>query len=198
MGLGRDGVVYVPETAEPCSPVLVFLHGAGSSGDRALRRVLGAADRYGVAVVAPDSRTQTWDVIAGGRFGPDVAFLDLVLATVADRYDVDLARLALGGFSDGASYAVSLGLTNGDLFGAVLAFSPGFARPQAPMGRPPIFVTHGTADPVLPIDVCSRVLVPALRGHHYDVAYREFPGGHQVPPELADEAVGWWLGQSQG
>ena len=43
----RDGVLYVPETAEPGAPPLVFLHGAGGTGRRVLRAALSAADRYG-------------------------------------------------------------------------------------------------------------------------------------------------------
>jgi predicted esterase len=35
----------------------------------------------------------------------------------------------------------------------------------------------------------SRRIVPALRRDGDDVTYRECPGGHTVPPELAREAV---------
>jgi predicted esterase len=38
-----------------------------------------------------------------------------------------IATLAVSGFSDGASYALSIGPANGDLFTHVMAFSPGFA-----------------------------------------------------------------------
>ena len=177
--------------------MLVFLHGASGSGRRHLRAVLAAADRYGVVLVAPDSRhPATWDLIAEGRFGPDVAFLDRVLDAVADGLDldVDLDRLAVGGVSDGASYALALGLSNGDVFGSVLAFSPGFLVVPAPIGRPRVFVSHGNADPVLPIDACSRSFVPALREAGYDVRFDEFEGGHTVPPPVSDGAVRWWLG----
>ena len=126
--------------------------------------MLAAADRYGVVLVAPDSRhPATWDLIAQGGFGPDVAFLDRVLDAVAEAVDLDPARLAIGGVSDGASYALALGLSNGDVFPTVLAFSPGFLVVPAAVGRPRVFVSHGTADPVLPIDACSRSFVPALR-----------------------------------
>jgi phospholipase/carboxylesterase len=199
LGLGgdRDGLLYVPDTAELGAPVLVFLHGAGGSGRAHLRAVLAAADRYGVVLVAPDSRAPTsWDIIAERRFGPDVAFLDRVLDAVVDRFDVDVdtARLAVGGVSDGASYALSLALSNGDVFPTVLAFSPGFLVVPDPAGRPRIFVSHGTADPVLPIDACSRSFVPALREAGYDVRFDEFDGGHTVPPAVSDAAVAWWLG----
>jgi phospholipase/carboxylesterase len=198
LGLGedRDGMLYVPDTAEAGAPVLVFLHGASGSGRRHVRAVLAAADRYGVVLVAPDSRhPATWDVIAEGRFGPDVTFFDRVLDAVAGDLglDVDLDRLAIGGVSDGASYALALGLSNGDVFGTVLAFSPGFLVVPAPIDRPRVFVSHGTADPVLPIDACSRSFVPALREAGYDVRFDEFDGGHTVPPHVSDGAVRWWL-----
>jgi phospholipase/carboxylesterase len=174
----------------------VFLHGATGSGRAHLRAVLAAADRYGVVLVAPDSRhPSTWDLIAERGFGPDVAFLDRVLDAVADGLglDVDLGRLAIGGVSDGASYALSLGLANGDVFSTVVAFSPGFLVVPEPVGQPRVYVSHGTADPVLPIDACSRSFVPAMVDAGYDVRFDEFDGGHTVPPPVADAALRWWL-----
>ncbi len=58
----------------------------------------------------------------------------------------------------------------------------------------PSAVSHGTADPVLPIDACSRQLVPALVEAGYAVTYEEFDGGHTVPPVVADKAFAWWAG----
>jgi phospholipase/carboxylesterase len=54
LGVERDGLLYVPDGAEPGAPVLIFLHGATGTGRRHLRAVLAAADRYGVVLVAPD------------------------------------------------------------------------------------------------------------------------------------------------
>jgi phospholipase/carboxylesterase len=56
---------------------------------------------------------------------------------------------------------------------------------------PAIYISHGTNDEVLPIDACSRRLAPALRRAGYEVRYREFRGGHTVPPKIAREAVEW-------
>jgi phospholipase/carboxylesterase len=196
LGLGqeRDGVLYVPDTAEPGAPLLVFLHGATGSGRSHMRAVLAAADRYGVILVAPDSRSGgTWDLITQARFGPDVEFVDRVLDAVVDRVDADTRRLALGGVSDGASYALSVGLSNGDVFSTVLAFSPGFLAVPETVGRPRLFISHGTADPILPIDGCSRSFVPVLRDAGYEVMFSEFDGGHTVPPEISDAGVRWWL-----
>lgn len=190
----RDGLLYVPETAEAGAPMLVFLHGATGTGQAHLRAVLAAADRYGVILIAPDSRgATTWDLIEQREVGPDVAFIDRMLDSVVDRVDGDIDRLAVGGVSDGASYALTLGLTNGNVFPTVIAFSPGFLAVPSTVGKPRVFVSHGTSDPILPVDGCSRQLVPPLRDAGYEVEYREFDGGHTVPPAISDEALRWWL-----
>lgn len=181
----RDGTLHLPaERSTNAVPLLVLLHGAGGSGEGILQRLRSFADDTGVAVLAPDSRGGTWDAIRG-PFGADVAFLDRALARVFDLVHVDQARVTVGGFSDGASYAISLGLLNGDLFPRVLAYSPGFFVGGPPRGKPRFFISHGTADEILPIDRCSRVIVPALKQRGYDVTFRQFDAGHTIPPDIA-------------
>jgi phospholipase/carboxylesterase len=168
-----------------------MLHGAASRAEDVSALLEDLAERIGAILLAPNSRGYTWDVIVGG-YGPDVAAIDRVLAWTFSSYAIDPARIGIGGFSDGASYALSLGLTNGDLFSHVLAFSPGFMAPAGQEGSPRIFVSHGTRDAVLPIDRCSRRIVPTLRRAGYDVAYREVDGGHAVPPEVVHDAADWF------
>jgi phospholipase/carboxylesterase len=196
LGLGdaRDGMLYVPRERPAAAPLLVLLHGAGGAAQRITSRleVFALADRAGAAVLAPDSRGGTWDVVRGG-FGPDVAFIDKALGHTFSRVAVDRRRVAIGGFSDGASYALALGLVNGDLFTHILAFSPGFLSADEPRGQPAIFVSHGTDDQILPIDRTSRRLVPILKRAGYDVRYREFNGPHTVPSSIAREAFDWWV-----
>jgi len=195
LGADRDGVLHVPpRLPEGPAPLLVLLHGAGGSGAGILRRLQSFADDAGVVVLAPDSRGGTWDAIRQG-FGPDVAFIDRALARVFETMAVDPARVAVGGFSDGATYAISLGLLNGDLFPRVLAWSPGFFVSGAVQGTPRFFISHGTGDEILPIDRCSRVIVPALQKRGYDVAFRPFDGGHTIPPDIALEGMEWVAGQ---
>jgi phospholipase/carboxylesterase len=167
-----------------------MLHGAGGSGQRSLHLVMDAADAAGCAVLAPDSRARTWDAVPG-QFGPDVRFIERALAGALPRLNPP-SSWAVAGFSDGATYALGLGRANGHLFSHVLAFSPGFLIPIHPAGAPGIFVAHGRGDRILPIEACSRVLVPQLRRAGYAVRYREFDGDHQVPPAVAREAVGWF------
>jgi phospholipase/carboxylesterase len=195
LGLGqeRDGLYYIPAgyRADRPTPLVVWLHGAGGNAEDGLAPLCGLADARGLILLAPESRRRTWDVIRG-EFGPDVAFLDRSLRSVFGRYSVDPAHLAVAGFSDGATYALSLGLTNGDLFTHVMAFAPGFMAPEEPRGRPRLFIAHGTRDNVLQIASCSRRLVPQLRRNGYDLHYREFDGPHTVPAEVAREAMDWF------
>ena len=191
---GRDGQLYVPRgyRAERPAPLVLMLHGAGGSADHGLAPLLALAEEYGLILLAPDSRGRTWDLLIGG-YGADVEYIDRALAQAFGRYAVDPSRLAVEGFSDGASYALSLGLTNGDLFSHVLAFSPGFLAPATQRGRPRIYVSHGVADQVLPIEACSRRIAPTVRRAGYDLRYVEFEGGHTVPPGVAREAVAFFL-----
>jgi phospholipase/carboxylesterase len=193
-GSGRDGVIQMPSVIPTGPmPLLVFLHGATQSGARTITRVSAAAEQLGIAVIAPDSRNGTWDAIRD-EFDEDVVFLNKALEHVFERVNVDPARLAIGGFSDGASYGLSLGLVNGDLFPRVVACSPGFIIQAPSHGRPHLFFSHGTSDQVLPIDQCSRVMVPRLRSMGYDVTFKEFEGRHELPPPIAEEALRWMAG----
>lgn len=200
LGLGqdRDGVLFIPPglRADRPAPLIVSLHGAGSRGSSvASAGLLEAAEGWGALVLAPDSRGPTWDVLMGG-FGPDVDFLDAALDGVFETVGVDPERLIVSGFSDGASYALSLGLSNGDLFSHVMAFSPGFMAPDAQRGNPPVFLSHGTGDRVLDIDRCSRALVPILERAGYAVTFAEFDGGHEVPRSVLVSAL-QWLGETR-
>lgn len=191
-----EGILYVPPTYTPEQPMplVVMLHGAGGTAQHSLAPLRALAEANGLMLLATSSLDSTWDVIVGD-YGPDVAMIDMALGLVFQRYAIDQQHLAIGGFSDGASYALSLGLSNGALFKHILAFSPGFMSPAQQEGMPRIFISHGTHDEVLPIDACSRRIVPRLQRAGYDVRYREFDGPHTVPPTIAQEAVDWFFGR---
>jgi phospholipase/carboxylesterase len=190
---GRDGLLYVPTSYDPAvgTPLFVALHGAGGSSD-GWESYHARAEARAMVLLIPDSRDGTWDLMLGG-FGADVDFIDRALHFTFDRCRIDPARVALGGFSDGASYALSLGVPNGDLFTHLVAYSPGFMELTDPVGSPAVFVSHGTADPVLPVSASRDSIVPALRDAGYDVTYMEFAGGHAVPAEVSEAALDWFL-----
>jgi predicted esterase len=194
----RDALLYVPQgyqSTKP-APLAVMLHGAGGNAQNGMSLLQVLSDATGIILLAPASRRDSWDIIVFDRYGPDVAFIDQALTRVFEEYAVDPARLAIGGFSDGASYALSLGLNNGDLFTHVIAFSPGFAMPAEYHGKPQIYISHGIHDRVLPIEPCSRRIVPRLERAGYQILYHEFDGPHTVPVEIGLEALEWFTGQS--
>jgi phospholipase/carboxylesterase len=186
---GRPTLFYVPRAAASRRvPLVVSLHGAGGGAENGLGLLRPLADDLGFAVLAPASTGPTWDVVRGS-FGTDVARIDRALDWIFRRCPVDRDRIAVAGFSDGASYALSLGLANGDLFRHVIAFSPGFVAPTPARGMPAVFISHGTRDSVLPIEQTSRRIVPALRRAGYDVRYRELDAGHAASPALVRAAI---------
>lgn len=178
--------IYVPEKFS--GGLLVMLHGAGGEAEQSIRFMKTQADERGFIIIAPKSEAASWDIISRRAYGPDVTTIDLALGAVFDRYRVDPARVAIGGFSDGASYALSLGLTNGHLFKTILAFSPGFESAPSRKGAPRIFISHGADDRVLAVDRCSRRLVQRLK----NVEYYEFDGGHAVPAGAIERAMKHW------
>src|ERR687893_505916 len=197
LGASRDSYLYVPVgyRTQRSAPLVLLLHGAGGHARQGLDLLRSLADAAGLLLLAPASREHTWDLLVGRRYGPDLALIDRALELTFSRYAVASERVAVGSFSDGASYALSLGITNGDLFTHVIAFSAGFMAPGKAHGSPLIYTSHGTSDPILPIDSTSRRYVPQLRRAGYDVVYTEFEGGHRTPKFVATEAVEWFLGE---
>lgn len=193
LGGDRDGALYVPldYTASRPAPMIVALHGAGGqSADWTPWQI--EAQARGIVLLMPDSRLSTWDILYG-KYGDDVSFIDQALAHVFARCSIDTDRMALMGFSDGASYALSLGVANGDLFSHLIAFSPGLLDlATARRGKPQIFVSHGTQDMILFASITRNGIVPRLQRWGHDVEYHEFGDGHIIPDEIASAALDWF------
>ena len=190
----REALLYVPAGYRKNipAPLAVMLHGAGGDAQHGLSLLQWLADANNLIILAPVSAYGSWDIISYNNFGPDVAFIDHALDNVFSSLAIDASQVAVGGFSDGASYALSLGLINGDLFTHILAFSPGFSYSPETFGKPKVFISHGTQDTVLPINSCSRKLVPRLQKQGYDVLYNEFEGPHILPEEIGRTAMHWF------
>lgn len=192
-GTRSEALLFVPEKAqEKPWPLLVFFHGAGGNAQQSIDLMSAYAALHGVVVLAPSSVEYTWDVIVGAP-GPDVENLNSLLGQTAEMVAVDTGCVALGGFSDGGSYALTVGLGNPKTVGTVIAFSPGFVVDGEPAKRPRVFIAHGDDDRVLPIDRTSRMILPRLRDGGYEVEYHQFAGGHTVPTSAAQHAFQWWL-----
>ena len=188
----RDGLFYVPRDykSDVALPLWVVLHGAGGTAQSAAY-VFPLADEFGALIMAPDSRDErTWDGVLR-NWGPDVEFIASAVNRMRTVFNVDRQRLTVAGFSDGASYALSLGISYGDEFSRIVAMSPGVMQPMAARGKPNIFISHGTGDAVMPIDETSRKFVPRLKALGYAVTYREYEGRHTVSAPIVREAFEW-------
>ncbi|MDQ3276934.1 MAG: alpha/beta hydrolase-fold protein [Bacteroidota bacterium] len=195
LGQEKECLLYVPAGYDPGAPasLVLLLHGAGGNAAHGLSYLQPYADKNNLLLLAPASHSYSWDVIAADAFGTDVLFIDRVLTHVFEQFPLNTRRIAIGGFSDGASYALCLGLSNGNLFSHIIAFSPGFSYTYENRGKPAIFISHGVNDNVLPIGPCSRRIVPRLQQSGYNVLYKEFNGQHEIPGFVAQQAVDWYL-----
>jgi phospholipase/carboxylesterase len=192
----RDGALYVPDSLNHTRPVplMITLHGAGGDAHHGIDPFRDLANHTGTILLAPESQGSTWDLILG-RYDKDVYWMDEALSDVFSLYPIDPKHLAIAGFSDGASYALSVGMANADLFSHIIAFSPGFASSAESDESPKIYISHGKNDNVLPIDPCSRKIVQRIKEEGFDLTYHEFDGGHTIPPDIGREAFNWFLGQ---
>lgn len=192
----RDAVIVVPEglEARKPTPLVVLFHGGGGSAEKILPMLEAHAEARGFLLLAPQSLHPTWDLVIAGN-GPDRARLDLALAVLARHFMLDPTRLAFAGHSDGGSYAMSIGITNGDLVSHVIVSSAGFLSVQAQAGTPRVFLSHGTQDEQIPIDRSGRTHSRLLRDAGYDVTYVEYDGPHAYNPGVVRRAVDFFLAE---
>jgi phospholipase/carboxylesterase len=111
---------------------------------------------------------------------------------------VDAERIVLAGFSQGGAIALQTGLRHAERLAGIMALScyvPLAASLEAERSAAnravPVFMAHGTHDPVIPLRLAreSRDLLLSLG---YEVAWHEYPMEHSVSPEEV-EAIGAWL-----
>lgn len=192
----RDAVLFVPTGIDERAsvPLFVMFHGAGGFPEKVLPFIEEHAERHKFLVLAPHSMFATWDIVVGGH-GPDLERLHRALTGVASHYRIDRSRLAFAGFSDGASYALSVGITNGDIASHVIAFSGGFMSIFQQEGAPKVFIAHGLVDEQLPIETSGRANATRLKSAGYAVQYVEFNGLHVIQPAIVGVAIEFFLTQ---
>ena len=191
---GREAVLVVPDglRAGP-APLLVLFHGAGGDANRVLPHFVRWARARRFLLLAPQSMHPTWDVVIAGH-GPDLERLEGALARVAAHFPLDPARLAFAGFSDGGSYALSTGITNGDVASHVIALSAGFMNTFTQTGTPKVFIEHGRSDSQLPRETSAVPHAQRLLEAGYDLTLLPFDGDHVIVPWVVERAVDFFLG----
>jgi phospholipase/carboxylesterase len=126
----------------------------------------------------------------------------LELREFLDQQGVAWERLILGGFSQGAMVTAEIlrqGLVDPSMplpavallfSGALVAESWWAAVPAVPADRslPPVFQSHGTHDPVLPLSE-GQALRDVLATVGFSVTWQEFEGRHEIPQTVVDAAA---------
>lgn len=207
IALAEDALAYVPPGVDRPAPLLVLLHGATERPHHMLARFRAEADRRGIILLAPKSAGVTWDMIANidrsrrtivrsrsARLDVDPPRINRAVGALFARASIDPERVALAGFSDGASYALTIGTDNAKLFRTLLIFSPGIlylSARRTPGQR--VFLAHGRSDPVLSFQASKTRFVPHLRREGLAVTFRAFDGRHELPDPVLREALDLWL-----
>jgi predicted esterase len=192
---GREAVLVVPEglDSEQAVPLLVMFHGAGGEANKVLPHLVRWARARRFLLLAPQSMLPTWDIVIGGH-GPDLERLDAALSRVASHFRLDPQHLAFAGFSDGGSYALSVGLTNGDVVSHVIALSAGFMNTFTRHGAPKVFIAHGRSDTQLPFETSARTHALRLLEEGVDLTLLPFEGDHAIVPSVVERAISFFLG----
>jgi len=203
--LPDEAIAYIPASAGPLPPLLVVLHGAGRRADRMIERLEPDADARGIILLAPTSRGVTWDsvslaeeppsrdsALANARaqrfsFSRDADRIEAAIAALGRQVPVDRARTVLAGFSDGATFALAMGMSRAHAFSAVIAWSPGIAIGTAgPARGRRVFISHGRRDSVLGFDTTCAEIVPLIQDEGAAVSFMPFDGDHDVPQQVKD------------
>ena len=136
-GQPERGILYVSRSYSPArlAALVLVLHGAGGNGVNAVKRLVPIAERSGAVLLGVKSLGPTWDYVLGG-YGPDVAFVDRALERVCSRFRIDPSRVGVSGFSDGATYSLSLGVTKAICFATWSPSRPASRISNIPMAPP--------------------------------------------------------------
>jgi predicted peptidase len=185
---GRDGdtakyMVFVPHDydGKKVFPVILFLHGAGSSGTDGKAPVRGALAEairkqektFGFVTVFPQSHRGSWQANS-----PDGKRALAILDEVLEHYSVDRSRVYLTGLSMGGEGTWSLAAAHPERWAAIVPIcGGGDPRTAAKFKDVPCWCFQGDAD--RGVVGQSRAMIRALKAAGGRPLYHEYPGvGH--------------------
>ncbi len=194
-------VLLTPSAIDPQRryPLITVLHGAGRQDEMLVKACRGEPDARNALFLVPRSIQPTWDLITGGG-RPDLDFIEFAYDLIYRRYPVDERRQAMIGYSDGASYALSIGLSNPQIFRAVMAWAAGFVAYDDTFvteddPKPDVLLEYGTHDEVFPFDQVALPMRASLVEAGHRVEFRVDEGGRHWPSGYFQrEALDWFAG----
>ena len=194
-------LLYLPddyEKSDKAYPLMLFLHGAGESG-QGLERVkvhgppkrIAGGKSFPFIVVSPQS--------PGGGWSPVV--LNALLDEIEAKYRVDKSRVYLTGLSMGGGGTWTLAAAHPERFAAIAPVCGAFRAPEGSKAAAerikgiPVWVFHGAKDTTVPI-ARSEEMVKALKEAGADVQFTVYPdAGHDSWTETYDnpKLYEWFL-----
>lgn len=198
-----------PKNIEPGKkyPALFIMHGIGSNERNMLSLVEGLDQSFFVFSIRgyiPQGTGFAYFTIQGyGKphrevFNEAITRLTDFINVSCDQYPIDLERLYLLGFSQGAILAMTLSLTLGNRIKGIVALSgyiPGFVKEEydiKPVKELSVFISHGEMDQVLPYE-WGRANDEFFRGLDANVTFRTYPEPHTVSEENLRDFREWLL-----
>ncbi|MFF2243754.1 phospholipase [Arthrobacter sp. NPDC058130] len=200
--LSASPVVATSGSTDPSAPLVVLLHGRGSSE----RDIIGLADQLPpsaayAAVRAPIAEGGGYAWFANRGIGRPVA--GSLAATMSwfrtwlDTVAPDGRPVVLVGFSGGAAFAGGLILADPRRFdGAAilygtLPFDAGVPVTPARLSGLPVFVAQGDQDRIIPSELLERTWQYLLTDSAAPAYARRDPGGHHISAQTLGELAGW-------
>ena len=195
-------VVATAGSSDPAAPLVVLLHGRGSSEQEiiALADHLPSGPAY-TAVRAPIAEGGGYAWFANRGIGRPVA--ESLAASMAwfrtwlDTVAPAGRPVVLLGFSGGAAFAGGLALADPQRFSGAailygtLPFDAGVPVTPARLAGLPVFVAQGDQDKVIPPELLDRTWRYLLADSAAPAYARRDPGGHQIGGQTLGELGGW-------
>jgi predicted esterase len=189
-----DYTLYIPEDylEEKPLPLIIALHGGYGQGSEYIWTWLRSARSRSLAVLAPKSLGDTWDMSVPSM---DTQSVLQMFKEVSREYSIDPSRIYLTGLSDGGIFTYILGLEQTQLFRGLAPVAGALHPAVDPMLRQgrgkdtPMLVVHGVHDFIFPV-AFTRQACDLLKSIGYQVTYEELPEwGHAYPYSINERLV---------
>ena len=167
----RKYLIYIPSIykGDEKRPLIFSLHGARSNAKNQLliSGLNQVADTANFIVVYPEAVTGVWNEFQNPELADDVQFIDKLINHLSKEYKVDLSKVYICGYSNGAGMTYTLGCSLSSQVAAIAAISspgPSTITPNTCDQKRvvPMMYMHGTADLIVPFKG-GRSMVPDLK-----------------------------------